>query len=60
VNIIASFDPLPIPDRRHDWTAIDADSYDPEPYTRRNVIGEGATKGEAIADLIEQLEDRHV
>jgi hypothetical protein len=57
MNIVTTYDPPPIPDRNHDWTAIDADTYDPEPYASRNVMGQGATKGEAIADLIEQLED---
>lgn len=42
----------PIPDRRFDWSAVDDDTYDYD-----QPIGHGATEAEAIADLLEQLED---
>lgn len=53
----------PIPIRNFDWSAIDADTYspceDPECSCRSakgNRVGRGATKQEAIDDLLEQLE----
>lgn len=42
----------PIPNRSMDWSAIDDDTYDLGSPT-----GWGATEQEAIADLLEQLED---
>ena len=42
----------PIPIRRFDWSAIDADTYDGE-----GPIGFGATEQAAIDDLISQLDD---
>lgn len=44
----------PIPVRDMDWSAIDADTYDGEGCP----IGRGATEQEAIADLLEQLEEQ--
>jgi len=44
----------PIPIRCFDWSAIDDDTYDGEGCA----IGYGATEAEAIADLLEQIEDR--
>jgi hypothetical protein len=43
----------PIPDRRFDWSAIDRDTYDGEGCP----IGWGRTEAEAIADLLEQIEE---
>jgi hypothetical protein len=40
----------PIPDRRFDWSAVDADTYD-----EGSPIGWGRTEAEAIRDLISQL-----
>jgi hypothetical protein len=58
MRITTEFWPKPIPDRRFDWSAIDADTYDgAEDSSNRNQIGYGRTKAEAIADLLEQLED---
>jgi len=53
----------PIPTRRYDWSAIDANTYDVDydyeiGYYSRSEQGHGATEQEAIADLIEQLEER--
>ena len=45
----------PIPDRRFDWCAVTED-YDGAEDSN-HPIGYGRTEQEAIADLIEQLED---
>lgn len=42
-----------IPLRQFDWQAVDADTYEPG-----CPIGYGETKEEAIADLLEQIEER--
>ena len=42
----------PIPDRRCDWVAVDDDTYDGPGCP----VGSGRTEAEAIADLMEQLE----
>jgi hypothetical protein len=52
INIQACYDPKPIPIRRFDWEAFDSDALDYD-----SVTGFGATKEEAIADLMEQLEE---
>lgn len=44
----------PIPIRKFDWSAIDDDTYDGP----GSPIGYGYTEAEAIADLMEQLDDR--
>jgi hypothetical protein len=44
----------PIPLRQFDWSAIDDDTYDGPGCP----IGAGATEAEAIADLLEQIEER--
>lgn len=50
--IIATYWAKPIPLRQFDWEAV-TDNYEPgEPY------GFGATEGEALLDLMEQLEER--
>ena len=51
VRVATSHDYPPIPDRNHDWSAIDYDTYDGEGCP----IGRGPTENDAIADLIEQL-----
>ena len=43
----------PIPERSHDWSAIDDDTYDGPGCP----VGWGATEAEAIADLKQQIED---
>ena len=52
INIQAYYDPKPIPIRRYDWEAVDYDTLDYD-----SVTGFGATKKEAIADLLERLEE---
>lgn len=44
----------PIPPREFDWSAVDDDTYDGEGCP----IGYGATEAAAIADLMEQIEER--
>jgi hypothetical protein len=51
-KIITKFEYPPIPDRRFDWSAVTED------YDLGSPIGHGATKAEAVADLLEQLEER--
>jgi hypothetical protein len=49
----------PIPDRSCDWSAVDDDTYDGAPDTHPPCpIGWGATEAEAIADLLEKIEER--
>lgn len=44
--------------RQHtEWSAIDSDTYDGAPDSR-SPMGVGATEAEAIADLMEQIEER--
>ena len=52
INIQTDYDPKPIPIRRFDWEAFDSDALDYD-----SVTGFGSTKEEAIADLMEQLEE---
>lgn len=51
VSISTSFEPPPIPDRRHDWSATDESTYEPGAP-----VGEGETEVEAILDLIDKME----
>lgn len=52
----------PIPDRSMDWSAVDDDTYDvdcdQDGFFSTSPIGRGPTEEAAIADLIEQLEER--
>ena len=58
MNIVTLYDPKPIPDRRFDWSAVDADRYDGAPdSSTRNQVGYGATEAQAVAELIEVLSD---
>jgi hypothetical protein len=58
MKIRTSFDYPPLPIRDYDWSAIDEDTYDgAEDSKTRHNIGYGATEAEAIADLMEILED---
>lgn len=52
MNIRTQYDPKPIPLRDFDWSAVDADTYD---YTEP--VGWGRTEAEAIADLMNQIEE---
>lgn len=56
LNIRTSFDYPPIPIRNCDWSAIDHDTYDGAPECNCP-IGRGATEAEAVADLLEQIEE---
>ena len=42
------------------WYCTDPDTYDgaPDSSPRASVVGHGKTKADALADLIEKLEDR--
>jgi hypothetical protein len=60
VVIHTSFDNPPIPNRGADWSAVTAD-YDGGDIDyntpSRDPIGRGATEEEAIADLLEKIEE---
>lgn len=58
VKIHTSFDYPPIPVRNMDWSAVTDDYDGAEDSGNRSQIGRGATEQEAIADLIEQIEER--
>jgi hypothetical protein len=57
MNIRTEYVYPPIPDRRWDWSAVDDDTYDGAEDSHCP-IGRGATEDEAIADLLEQIEER--
>jgi hypothetical protein len=61
IKIHTSFDYPPIPVRDMDWSAVD-DNYDADcdsdGYFSSCPVGRGATEQEAIADLLEQIEER--
>ncbi len=57
VKIRTDFWAKPIPLRQFDWIAIDEDTYDGAPDSH-SPIGYGATEAEAVADLLEQIEER--
>lgn len=59
MKIVTEFVYPPIPMRQFDWSAIDADTYDgaDDAGGKARCIGRGATEAEAIADLMEQLEE---
>jgi len=62
MKITTSYDFPPIPDRSMDWSAIDSDTYDcdadQDGFFSLGPVGHGATEAEAIADLLEQIEER--
>jgi len=53
MKIKTEYWPKPIPNRNFDWCA-----YDDASYEAGCPLGHGPTKEAAIADLLEQLEDR--
>lgn len=53
MNIVTHFVHPPIPDRRCDWSAVTEDYDGPG-----SPIGYGRTEAAAIADLLEQIEER--
>lgn len=62
MKIITYYDPPPVPFRHSDWVAI-TDNYDADwqgeedGYVSHSPIGHGATEAEALADLMEQIDD---
>lgn len=52
MKIVTYYSPPPIPDRQHDWSAIDDDTYDGP----GSPIGYGRTEAEAIEDLHIEIE----
>jgi len=54
MRLKATYDPPSIPDRRHDWSVVDIDTYDGPGC----IIGYGQTAEEARQDYIDQLETR--
>jgi len=57
MKIVTHFDYPPIPLRKFDWSAIDADTYDGAPDSHCP-MGHGATEIEAIRDLLDQMEEQ--
>jgi len=61
IKVRTTFEYPPIPVRDMDWSAIDDDSYDvdcdEDGFFSTCPIGHGATEQEAIADLLEQIEE---
>ena len=56
MNIKTEYDPKPIPSRAFDWSAYDEETYDgAEDSSTRSLVGYGATKEEAVADLMEKM-----
>lgn len=59
VRVRTAYGPTPGPFRQFDWSAADDGTYDgAEDSSNRHQIGWGATEQEAIADLMEQIEER--
>ena len=62
IHLSTNFDYPPIPVRSFDWSAIDANTYDADcdqdGYFSTSPTGRGETEHEAIADLLDQLEER--
>jgi hypothetical protein len=48
----------PIPVRSFDWIAYDDNTYDGAPDAGPQLVGQGASVGEAIKDFAEQLIER--
>ena len=53
MKIVTEYEAKPIPSRLWDWSAVDEDTYEPG-----CPVGYGRTKAEAVADLIDKLEER--
>lgn len=62
ITVRTTHDYPPIPVRDMDWSAIDDDTYDVDcdgdGFFSNCPVGRGATEQEAIADLLEQIEER--
>lgn len=61
MKIATSYVFPPIPCRSYDWIAVDDDTYDvdcdQDGYFSTSPVGHGATEQEAIADMMEQIEE---
>ena len=61
MKIVTHYDPKPIPIRTADWSAYDEETYDCDcdemGYISRSPVGYGATAIDAIADLMEQMDN---
>lgn len=55
--IVTHYEYPPIPIRCWDWSAV-TENYDGAPDAGWQPHGHGATEAEAIADLLEQIEER--
>jgi len=51
-DIRTSYSPKPIGIRNFDWEAVDYETLDCD-----SLVGHGSTEAEAIADLVEQMEE---
>ena len=51
MKIVTTYEPVPDPNRKFDWTAVAAD-YEPDSNAP---VGHGATSEEAVEDLMEQM-----
>jgi hypothetical protein len=62
IKVRTSFEYPPIPIRDMDWSAVDDSTYDADcdedGFFSTCPIGRGETEQEAIADLLEQIEER--
>ena len=52
MNIRTYYSAKPVPTNKFDWEAVDYDTLDED-----SIVGFGATKEAAIADLLEQIEE---
>lgn len=61
IKVRTTHDYPPIPIRNMDWSAVDDDTYDvdchQDGFFSTSLVGRGATEQEAIADLLEQIEE---
>jgi hypothetical protein len=62
IKVRTSFDYPPIPLRDMDWSAVDDSTYDcdcdEDGFFSTCPVGRGSTEAEAIADLLEHIEER--
>lgn len=61
MKVVTDYWAKPIPLREFDWSAIDADTYDSDcdqnGFYSLGPVGYGSTEADAIADLMEQMEE---
>lgn len=64
IELSTSFVFPPVPWRHDDWSAIDGNSYDADwqgeedGFVSKSAHGHGESEAEAIADLLDQIEER--